>query len=155
AINAITTATGVSATVNGSQLKFDSTDYGSAAFVSVQTIAGKFTNDNKGTKETRQDAGVNVKSAQGQSAGISVSYRSSNLDINFDLDKTFNKPGTGSFEITGGGATFSLGSKVTETDKASLGIQSVSTGSLGNNSLGYLSSLASGGAANLNSSNLV
>ena len=44
---------------------------------------------------------------------------------------------------------------MTETDKASLGIQSVSTGSLGNNSLGYLSALSSGGPANLTSSNLV
>jgi flagellin len=155
AINAVTTATGVSATVAGSQLKFDSTDYGSAAFVSVKTVAGTFVNDNNVTKDTGQDAGVTVNGAAAQSNGIAVSYRSSNLDINFDLDSTFNKPGTGSFEITGGGATFSLGSKVTETDKASLGIQSVSTGSLGNNSLGYLSALASGGPANLTSSNLV
>jgi flagellin len=155
AINAVTTATGVSATVAGGALKFDSTDYGSGAFVSVKTVAGTFVNDNNVTKDTGQDAGVTVNGAAAQSNGIAVSYRSSNLDINFDLDKTFNKPGTGSFEITGGGATFSLGSKVTETDKASLGIQSVSTGSLGNNSLGYLSALASGGAANLTSSNLV
>jgi flagellin len=155
AINAVTTATGVSATVAGGALKFDSTDYGSDAFVSVKTVAGTFVNDNNVTKDTGQDAGVTVNGAQAQSNGIAVSYRSSNLDINFDLDSTFNKPGTGSFEITGGGATFSLGSKVTETDKASLGIQSVSTGSLGNNSLGYLSALASGGAANLTSSNLV
>jgi len=155
AINAVTTATGVSATVAGTQLKFNSTDYGSNAFVSVKTVAGTFVNDNNLTKDLGQDAGVTVNGAAAQSNGIGVSYRSSNLDIEFDLDRTFNKPGTGQFEITGGGATFSLGSKVTETDKASLGIQSVSTGSLGNNSLGYLSALASGGPANLTSSNLV
>ena len=75
--------------------------------------------------------------------------------MQFDLNAGFNKPGTGTFQITGGGATFSLGSKVTETDKASIGIGSVSTGSLGNTSLGYLSSLASGQGNNLSSGHLV
>jgi flagellin len=155
AINAITVATGVSASVNAGTLKFDSTDYGSSAFVSVKTIAGTFATDNNVTKNSGADASVTVNGAAAQSNGASVSYRSSDLDVSFDLDKTFNKPGTGSFEITGGGATFSLGAKVTENDKASLGIQSVSTGSLGNNSLGYLSSLGSGQADNLSSGNLV
>src|SRR5439155_23858298 len=45
--------------------------------------------------------------------------------------------------------------KVTESDKASLGIQSVSTASLGNGTLGYLSTLASGGTNSLSSDNLV
>ena len=155
AINAVSTATGVSATVSGAALKFNSTDYGSSAFVSVKTVAGTFVTDNSVTKDAGADASVTVNGAAAESDGTHVSYRSSNLDLSFDLDSTFNKPGTGNFEITGGGATFSLGAKVTETDKASLGIQSVSTGSLGNNSLGYLSALASGGASNLSSGNLV
>ena len=67
---------------------------------------------------------------------------------------------TKTFGITGGGATFSLGSKVSETDKASVGIASVSTGSLGatQNSAGtaeFLSTLASGGPNSLDSGNLV
>jgi flagellin len=48
-----------------------------------------------------------------------------------------------------------MGSKVTENDKASIGIQSVTTGSLGNNSLGFLSTLGSGKANSLSSDNLV
>jgi flagellin len=62
---------------------------------------------------------------------------------------------TKSFGITGGGAQFALGSKVTETDKANIGIQSVSTSSLGNGVVGYLSSLASGGANSLDAKSLV
>src|SRR5581483_11988292 len=139
AVNAVTTETGVSATVTGGTLQFNSTSYGSNAFVSVKTIAGKFATDNNITKDTGVDAGVTINGAAAQSDGLAVSYRSAGLDVSFDLDSTFNKPGTGQFEITGGGATFSLGAKVTETDKASIGIQSVSTGSLGNSSLGYLS----------------
>ncbi len=44
---------------------------------------------------------------------------------------------------------------MTETDKASLGIGSVSTGSLGDGSVGYLSSLSAGGTNDLTSGNLV
>jgi flagellin len=155
AVNAVTTATGVSATVSGTSLRVDSTGFGADAFVSVKTVAGTFATDGNITKDTGQDADVTVNGAQAQSDGLNVSYRSSNLDIEFDLDQTFNKAGTGTFNITGGGAVFSLGSKVTETDKASVGIASVSTGSLGDNNVGYLSSLSSGGASDLKSENLV
>ncbi len=153
AINAITTATGVSATVNAGTLKIDSTDYGSSAFVSVKTVAGPFTAS--ATKDFGRDATVTVNGAAAQADGLDIAYRSSDLDVQFSLDKTNNKTGSGEFEITGGGATFALGSKVTETDKASLGIQSVSTGSLGTSSLGYLSTLGSGGANSLSSDDLV
>ena len=153
AINAITTATGVSATISGSTLKIDSTDYGSNAFVSVKTVAGPFTAS--ATKDFGRDASVTVNGAAAQADGLGITYRSSNLDVEFSLDTTFNKAGSGSFDITGGGATFALGSKVTEADKASLGIQSVSTGSLGNSTLGYLTTLGSGGANSLLSDNLV
>ncbi|MEM6561263.1 MAG: flagellin, partial [Planctomycetota bacterium] len=44
---------------------------------------------------------------------------------------------------------------VTETDKAGIGLASVSTGSLGNDVDGFLSSLASGGANQVTSDNLV
>jgi flagellin len=155
AINAVSTATGVSATVTGGNLDFNSTGYGSSAFVSVKTVAGTFDTDNNATKKTGRDASVIVNGAAAQSDGTTISYRSNDLDVQFDLNSAFNKPGTGTFDITGGGATFSLGSKVTETDKASIGIQSVSTGSLGNTTLGYLSSLQSGQANNLSSGNLV
>jgi flagellin len=153
AINGITAAIGVSATVSGSTLKIDSTDFGSNAFVSVKTIAGPFTAS--ATQDYGRDAVVSINGAAAQANGKDISYRSDNLDVEFTLDSAFNKAGSGSFTITGGGASFALGSKVTEGDKASLGIQSVSTGSLGSNSLGYLSTIGSGGANSLTSDNLV
>jgi len=63
--------------------------------------------------------------------------------------------GSDDFNITGGGAVFAMGSKVTENDKASIGIQSVTTGSLGNNAIGFLSTLGSGKVNSLSSGNLV
>src|SRR5205823_2376393 len=50
---------------------------------------------------------------------------------------------------------FALGSKVTTTDRASIGVSSVSTGSLGDSINGYLNSLGSGGANSLTGTNLV
>ena len=97
---------------------------------------------------------VTVNGAEAQVDGLKVSYRSSNLDVEFDIDATFNAPGSTTFDVTGGGATFALGSKVTEGDKASIGIASVTTGSLGDSTNGYLSSLGSGGANSLSSDNL-
>ena len=121
----------------------------------MKTVAGTFDNDNNLTKDTGQNATVTVNGAAAETDGLNVSYRSNDLDVAFDLNSAFNKAGTATFDITGGGATFALGSKVTETAKASIGIQSVSTGSLGDTTEGFLSSLGSGGAANLSSGNLV
>jgi flagellin len=156
AVNAVTTATGVSATISGGDIAFHSTSYGADEFVSVKAISGSFTvSGGTSGKDFGRDANVKINGADAQAQGTAISYRSSDLDVEFDLDTTFNKTGTDSFTITGGGADFALGSKVTESDKASLGIASVSTGSLGDSTNGYLSSLASGGANALNGTKLV
>jgi len=152
AVNAVKAATGVSATVSGSDIRFESTEFGSSQFVSVKAVAGTFSIAQN--KDTGVDAAVTVNGAQAQSDGRHVSFRNSNLDVEFDLDSTFNTAGSTTFDITGGGATFALGSKVTEGDKASIGVGSVSTGSLGDAS-GYLASLGSGGANALTGTNLV
>ncbi len=152
AINAVTAATGVSATVSGSNLAITSTGFGKSQFVSVRAVSGTFTTD--ANRDEGRDAQVNVNGSAASANGRSISYRSSNLDIEFDLDSTNNVPGSSSFQITGGGATFALGSKISEADKASIGILSLTTGSLGNSD-GYLSSLASGGANSLLGDNLV
>jgi flagellin len=152
AINAVKTATGVSAVLSGTALVLNSTEYGADEFVSLKTVAGTFTASS--TKDFGRDAVVQVNGADAQADGLSISYRSSNLDIEFDLDATFNVAGTDDFVVTGGGANFALGSKVSESDKASIGISSVSTGSLGDSTNGYLSALASGGDAALDGANL-
>ncbi|MGB7158086.1 MAG: flagellin [Tepidisphaeraceae bacterium] len=153
AINSVKEATGVSASVTGAgAFQVNSTEYGSAQFVSLKGIAGTFTMAS--TKDVGADAAVTVNGAEAQVDGLKVSYRSSNLDVEFDIDTTFNGPNSTTFGVTGGGASFALGSKVTEGDKASIGIASVTTGSLGDNANGYLSSLGSGGTNSLTSENL-
>jgi flagellin len=153
AINGVKNATGLSAQVSGSALRVNSTGFGSAQFVGITALAGTFSSLSS-NKAFGTDADVTVNGASAQVNGLNVTYSTSSLSLTLDLTSKFDKPGTTSFDIVGGGATFALGSKVTETDKASIGIASVSTGSLGAAATGFLSSLGSGGTNSLSSGNL-
>jgi flagellin len=153
AINAVTLNTGVSAIDSSGDLGLYSTEYGSKQFVSLTTLSGAFAAT--AAKDFGQDASITINGAAAEVDGLSATYRAANLDVEIQLNPAFNVVGNDSFYITGGGAVFALGSKVTENDKASIGIQSVSTGSLGNAAIGFLSSLGSGQANSLTSSNLV
>jgi flagellin len=154
AINGVKTSTGLSAQVSGSDLRVNSTQYGSAQFVTVTAVAGTF-NGLSANKATGTDAAVTINGAQAEVSGLSVSYRASSLDLSLNIANAFDKPGTTQFYITGGGATFALGSEVSDTNNASIGIQSVSTGSLGDSANGFLNTLQSGGSNDLSSGNLV
>jgi flagellin len=155
AINGITAETGVVASASGLTLDFKASNYGSSQYVSVSSVTAPFavTGGHSG-KAYGTDASVKVNGAAAQASGTNVSYRDGNLDINFQLSTGLNAGQTKTFGITGGGAQFSLGAKVNAQGLASIGIQDVSTGGLGDNNIGFLSSLASGGANSLQSSNL-
>jgi flagellin len=153
AINTVKAATGVSAAVSGTALRLDSTDFGSRQFVQLKTISGTFVPT--ATSAKGRDAVVTINGAAAQVDGLAVKLATSSFDLSFNIGSAINT-GTGStnFYITGGGAQFSLGSRVTENDKASVGINSVTTGSLGDSVNGFLSSLASGQSNSLSSKNL-
>lgn len=153
AINAVKNATGVSAIVSGTDLGLYSTKFGSAQYVKLSTVSGTFVPT--AAEDDGRDAAVTINGAAAQVEGLAVKFRSSNLDIELDVASAFNVPGNDNFYITGGGAKFQLGSKVTEADKASLGIHAVSTGSLGDATDGFLSTLGSGGDNSLTEDNLV
>lgn len=156
-INNITTATGVTASANGNTLTFLAKAYGSNQFVSVSTVnTGSSYSITGGVsgKAFGKDAGVTVNGAAATVDGKNVTYRDNNLDVSFQLSAALNKDGTKTFGITGGGANFSLGALVNATGVASIGIQSVSTGSLGDATNGYLSTLGTGGINALTSKDL-
>ena len=155
AIVALRDVTGVSAVVSGTDLVVTSTEFGSDQFASVRAISGTFTvTGGTNGKDFGRDASVTINGAAAQAAGKTVSYRNGGLDVQFDLDDTFNAAGSTSFTITGGGANLALGSRVNEGGKTSLRIPSVSPGSLGDATTGYLSSLGSGGANTLTGDDL-
>ncbi len=157
AINQLKASTGVSATVaaNGS-LKINSTAYGSAQFVSIKTIAGSFVNG----KNNGADATVDINGSQASVQGTVASIRAGTLDLTLNLSSAFAQNtsaagGVTNFYITGGGAKFQLGSEVTAPGQVQIGVAAVGTGSLGNSTDGYLSGLASGGTASLQSGNTI
>jgi flagellin len=156
AINNVKAITGVSATASGTDVRLDSTAYGSKQFVSLKTVSGNFAATS--AKATGRDATVTVNGAAAQADGTHVSFRSATLDLSLDLSATSStvntNAGSTSFYVTGGGARFSLGSKVTESDKSSIGIDSVSTADLGDSVTGFLSSLQSGQKNSLSSADL-
>lgn len=156
AVNNLSDATGVSASIasGGGTLSFNSTAFGSSQYVTVRAISGSFTTTSSSGTEYGTDAAVTINGNAAEVDGISVKLRTNQLDIEFDLDQSFNVPGSSSFYVTGGGANFQLGQKVTAGAQKSIGLNAVTVGNLGNSTLGYLSSLASGKDNDLNSGNL-
>ena len=161
AINASKSLTGVSASISGAgantRIKFNSTDYGSDAFVSIEAIQGTFTVTG-GTSSTRDegvDVSARINGVQATTRGLKASVRTAGLSIDLDLAAAFatQTQNTKTFAITGGGAQFSIGPSVGLNSQANIGIKSVSTGSLGNGAVGYLASLGSGQANDLSSGN--
>lgn len=175
AINDRSAMTGVAASsyagptgTGAASLSIYSTKYGADAFVSVSvlenegSVAGKAIDlqDVVGST-TKRDVGVDgtftVNGASAVVKGLEASVRAGDLSLDLTLSSAFGG-GTSSetsttFEITGGGAVFSISPTVGLSGQESLGIAEVSSGALGNASDGYLSSLGTGLTNSLTSGN--
>lgn len=166
AVNAATDATGVSAAlVNASDptsgIILMSTTYGSSAFVGVKydSTSGFKTYTAQGGTEAGRDYGLDVMAlVNGTLAlgdGLDVALRTSTLNLEMSLTADFAQT-TGvvkSFEITGGGALYQIGPSVNSQQQVGIGIQSVAANSLGNDIVGYLDSLKTGGDNSLRTQN--
>ena len=162
AVNQLKESTGVSATVmtNG-DLQLQSTKFGSRNFVSVRTIAGTFVDG----KDFGADAEVSINGSKAEVDGLVASVRTGDLDLELTLTGKFAQTtalpsgsgpgGTSTFKITGGGARFQIGSEVNRQGQVHVGVGSVATTKLGDNVVGYLSTLASGGDNSLVGGNAV
>lgn len=153
AVNQLTAATGVSATVNGGSLNFNSIAFGSSQYVSVKTVQGAFVDG----KDFGVDAEVTINGNQAEVDGLTAAVRNSNLDIEIKLDSAFGQQTAAGaeFAITSGGARFQIGSEVNRQGQVHVGVGSVSTTKLGDDVVGFLSSLGSGGDASLVSGNTI
>ncbi len=152
AINQSSDSTGITASVNGSQLTLASSDYGSNAFVSAQALSGSFathtisgSTHTDATRSTGTDTAATINGQQATGDGLNLSLNSSNLNLSFALNPALAANSTFNFSITGGGANFQLGPNVVSAEQVRLGIPSVSSANLGG-STGSLYSLQSGGA---------
>jgi flagellin len=149
AINLVSDATGVSASLSGSDLVFRSSEYGADAFVQLRSLSGTFDTYNAGSTLTDRDAGSDIAAringivATGK--GLQASINTSTLDISLKLYSELSAGSTVNFTITGGGANFQLGPDVVSNQQARLGIQGVNTATLGGAD-GTLYELRTGGA---------
>ena len=154
ALNQVSDATGVKATVSGTGLELQSTGYGSDAFVSAKVITGKFATQNSGgndsTREAGTDIGARINGVQATGKGLLASINTATLQLSFTANSALTDGSSFNFSITGGGANFQLGPDVVSNQQARLGIQDVSTATLGGVS-GSLFELRSGGAKDLTS----
>jgi flagellin len=161
AVNRITDATGVAAELinSGNPLSgvtFRSVGYGTKSFVSVEAQTGAFaTFDETGAAKNRDvggDAVATINGALTVGDGLNIKLNTTTLDLELTLDEAFGV-GSTDFAITGGGALFQLGPKVVSNQQVNIGIQSVAASNLGDNEIGFLNDLVTGGTATLVSGN--
>jgi flagellin len=162
AINASSQLTGVSATASAAgggpdSLVLQSTEFGSDQFVTVSIIqnTGAFVSQASQVTDYGTDGTVTVNGANAVVKGLDVAVNTSSLALDMRLTSTLGSTtnGTTAFEITGGGAIFSISPTVGLAGQEALGIGEVSTAQLGNNDVGYLASLGTGLANDLSSKN--
>jgi flagellin len=166
AINTFKDALGVSAvagTVDTDKVAIHSLTYGGDQYARVKVLEGTTgmivaTADtlDDGTTDDYKDFGRNATVLiNGNSAttdGLEARVATDGFDVSITIDGTsaLNKTNaTSTFQVSGGGADFNLAPKVNLAGKVSLGIETVTTGNLGDAVSGYLSALKSGGTANV------
>jgi len=143
----------VSATNQTSGLILNSTTFGSEAFVSVRKLDdGVFLqtfdqqNGNAINRDTGDDVLALINGNLALGDGTEISLRSGSLNIEMNLSVTFAQTlGTQSFTVTGGGSIFQIGPTVNTNNQVGFGVQSVAASRLGNETLGFLNSIVSGG----------
>ncbi len=139
--------TGVSASISGSQLHLQSREFGTASFVSASFISGD-TDFSNVAYTTGADASVTVNGATAFVDGVRVSYNSGGTSGEFTLTAAGNVAGSaGNIVISGGGATFQLGTE--SNTQSTIGINALFSHNLGDNTVGYLNTLKSGGSNSL------
>ena len=153
AVNAQSDSTGVEAQVDGGILYFRSANYGSGESVSIAVSAGTFSMDGGTAGDTGADATVTVNGQTATADGLQVFFNSGHTSVRFTLKESYGAgaPDTTTFSITGGGAGWQLDPN--PINYIHFGLASLGSSFLGNDSLGHLSSLKSGGANALSGGN--
>ncbi len=139
---------------NGTDLVFESSDFGARETVEVNVLDGTFaTTAADGVTESRQDSGVDIGvTINGQTAegkGLQATVRNSTLDASFSFNEDNNLVGTtASLTINGGGSLFQIGQEVSAAGQIGIGIDAVNTARLGGIS-GKLYELGTGNGKSL------
>jgi flagellin len=150
-INLLKDSTGISATLNGNNIDFESVQYGSAGVVGIEVlnegVGGTFaTGLTGGPRSVGTDVQATVNGTVATGKGNNIALNTSTLS--FNLTVADGSASNVSFNITGGGAQFQLGPDVVSNQQARLGISSLNTAKIGGVS-GKLFELSSSGSRSL------
>lgn len=181
AINTFKDVTGVSAKTSGTGIKLATIGFGSSEFVSLKVVddaniqgagvyqlattnfgsttgsATAFTALSNGIRDVGQDLGATINGVQATASGKKARVNTDFLDVEITLSSTAaqTRAAVNAFTISGGGADFQLASRVDISGKVALGVGDVSARKLGDSTVGFLNSLATGKTNALTSTNLV
>lgn len=151
-INADAATHGVSATYTGTEIQLTSASTGSDQYVSINVTSGSYPTTSGETIDYGGDATVTVNGVNATLDGRGVTFNTGTISGSFTMTSTFAAAaGSTSFNVTGGGADFRLDSS--SNGKVHFGQASLRSTNLGNDTLGYLSSLKSGAANALSTGN--
>lgn len=158
AVNQAKELTGVSAVANASGVALNSVGYGKSSFVTVSKVGGTDISLSATISKKGQDAQVTINGTTAITDGLNASVRTSSLSVDLVLSAKFGSGAhasgkQASFDVTGGGANFSLAAEVSLAGRESLGLQSVTTAKLGDANTGFLSTLGSGQSNQLSAKN--
>ncbi len=157
AVNRLSDSTGVKAdfinsAAPNSGITFKSAEFGSKSYVSVRAQSGTFgvvdTAGSSTQRTTGRDVTATVNGALTVGSGRSLKLNTTSLDMDLTLDRSFGQ-GQTEFTITGGGAMFQLGPKVTSNQQVNVAIQSVAASKLGDDETGFLNEIVTGGVSSL------
>lgn len=148
AFDAASYLTGIEATVNGTDVNFNSIEYGSDATIEIEVTEGTFVTDG-GNSAAGTDVEATVDGQAVTGDGTTLSVVTSELAAIVELDPSASGALT-SFTVSGEGLAFVVGASVTNT--ARVGLPNLHAASLGG-ATGNLHSLGNGGANSLTSGN--
>lgn len=167
AINSFKEQLGVSAVQNAvtnARIEICSLEYGDDEFIRVKTLNNAGADivldaETGGTaageyQDNGLDAYMLINGTQAMSDGLTAHVASNGFDVSVTIggNTAMNVANASeTFQITGGGAEFSLTPNADMAGRVSIGIGTITTGNLGSSSDGFLSDLKSGGKANVQS----
>lgn len=154
AINAVTSTTGVTVEYagGGADLYVKTQDYGSDKSVTLNVTAGAFPTVGSVTTASGTDGTTTVNGTEVTRTNGEYYYGTANLSMKFSLtDSFFQTGGTTTFSVSGDGTDWAL--DTSSSGQLNFGVDSLDPSDLGTSSLGYLSSLKSGGTNALSTGN--
>ena len=151
-VTAESATTGVEAVVDGGTLTFRTLEGAAAETVSINVTAGTFVMDGAVTSDTGLDAVVTLNSTSTTVDAHDVTFNVGGVAGSFVLTETLEQNGgTTNFSVSGTGANWRIDAG--SYGAIDYGLSGLASTALGNGTLGYLSTLNSGGTNDIDSGN--